>query len=187
MTGHESDSLYLVYFADLFQKFRESILRIIIYSLAFFQEINTVGIYILSKQHNLFIALISKTFYFSKHIFRSPASLSSSYIRNDTVSAEIIAAVHDIYAGLEIIFLLLRKHLNVSRGRFKNINHLSVGLSKTKEKQLRQLIQIKSTKYNIHEAEALFDILNDISLLHHTAADSHQHIRTLLFLFFKRT
>ena len=72
----------------------------------------SVGVYILSQKHYLGNSVRHKSFHFLYNGLRFTASLSSSYIRHNTVAAEVVAAKHDIYTGFERIVTLCGKILH---------------------------------------------------------------------------
>ena len=47
--------------------------------------------------------------------------------------------------------------------------------------QLRQPVDIVRSEDNIHKSIAFFDFLYDLRLLHHAAAQRHNHLRILFF------
>ena len=100
MGSHESDSLNAVDFFHLPKKLRKGNGHIQIFS---------IGIDILSKEHDLLHPILGKLLNFPEDILRVPASFPASYIRYDTVAAEIIASKHDINSGFERIFSFYRK------------------------------------------------------------------------------
>ena len=55
-----------------------------------------IGIHILSKQHDLHYAVRRQRFDFFYDVFGAPASLPSPDIRHNTITAEVIAAEHNV-------------------------------------------------------------------------------------------
>ena len=58
-----------------------------------------VRINVLPEQHNFFVASADKSQHFIKYIFRGTASFPTPRIWNNTIAAEIVAAIHDVYKG----------------------------------------------------------------------------------------
>ena len=94
MAGHKADEKIPVQLGDLRQQIRKIHAAI---------QILAVGIYILSQQSDLLNAGGGKFSALSQDVLRSAAALPSPHIGHDAVSAEIIAAVHDAYPGLQLI------------------------------------------------------------------------------------
>ena len=63
-----------------------------------FLQCLSIGIHILSQKHNFRDAVSYKAFHFFYDCLRTAASLTAPHIGYDTVTAEIIAAEHDIDA-----------------------------------------------------------------------------------------
>ena len=91
MRRHESHAEIAFYTRNLFKKTRETVFK---------TEIFAVRIDVLSQQNYLFITFVDKSLEFVRDRGHSAAAFSSAHIRHDAISAEIIAAVHDIQPGV---------------------------------------------------------------------------------------
>src|SRR5699024_682547 len=76
-----------------------------------FFQIFSIRIYILSQKHDFHNSICHQTFNLPDNILWIPAPFSSSYIRNNAIAAEIIAAKHNVDTGFKRIFPLNRKIL----------------------------------------------------------------------------
>ena len=97
MRRHEAHAADPVHLADFTEKLRETD-RI-------FQAF-AVGIDVLSQEHDFADAVTGQRFRLPDDLARLPAPLPSPDIGDDTVTAEIVAAEHDVDAGLERVFAL---------------------------------------------------------------------------------
>ena len=91
MRRHESHAEIAFYARNLFKKARETVFK---------TEIFAVRIDVLSQQGYLFITLVDKSLKFVRDRGHGAAAFSSAHIGHDAISAEIIAAVHDIQPGV---------------------------------------------------------------------------------------
>ncbi len=66
-----------------------------------FRAAAAIGIHVLPQQHDFLNAGIAQAQRFLDDRFRLARALSATDVRNDTVCAEVIAAVHDIYKRTE--------------------------------------------------------------------------------------
>ena len=100
MGCHEPDALDFIDFFYFLQKLCEG---------NFIFQVFTVGVDVLTKQHNFHNAVVCELFDLLQNFLRASALFSSADIRNNTVGAEIVAAEHDIDAGFKRIFALYRE------------------------------------------------------------------------------
>ena len=100
MGCHKTDSLKSLNLIDFTQQFRkrDRILQVL-----------SVRIDILTKQHNFTHTISNQSLDLTDDILRLTASLATSYIRYNTVAAEIITAEHNVNARLKGEFTLNRK------------------------------------------------------------------------------
>ena len=89
-----------------------------------FFQILSIGVNILSKQHDFY----NEAFNLTDDCLRITASLTSTYIRYDTVTAEIVASEHDVYTGFKRIFSFYRKIFNNLVSVLPDVNNCSVRL-----------------------------------------------------------
>ena len=92
MGGHKADPLQAFHGLYLLKKLSEGYR--ILQSLA-------VGVYVLSKEHDLCYAICNQCLYLLYNGLWLTAALTASYVRYDTVAAEVVSAEHDIYAGFK--------------------------------------------------------------------------------------
>ena len=100
MGCHEPDALDFIDFFYFLQKLCEG---------NFIFQVFTVGVDVLTKQHNFYYTICHKTFDLTHDCFWITAPLSSSYVWHNAVAAEIIAAKHDIDTGFKGILSLYRQ------------------------------------------------------------------------------
>ena len=142
-------------------------------------QILAVGIDILSKEHDFLHAICHVTLNLTNNILRFTASLTATHIRNNTVTAEIVAAEHDIDTGFEGILALIRQIFHDLVGILPDIHHHLAGIQ-TCLNQLCQFKDIMCAENNIHMTVRFTNLVNNKGLLHHTAAQCNQHIRMSL-------
>ena len=114
MGGHETDPLQSRNLIDLSQKLRKCHRML---------QILTIGVDILAKQHDFHHAVSHQALDLCDNVLRLSAALPSSYIRNDAVAAEVVAAKHDVDAGFKAVFPLSRQILHYPVGVFPNVHH----------------------------------------------------------------
>ena len=102
MRGHKTNPPYAFNLFNLLQKLRKGNLLI---------QIFPIRVDILSKQHNLCNAVLRQTPDFVQNILYLTAAFPAAYIGNNTIAAEIIAAKHNIGAGLKGILTFNRQIL----------------------------------------------------------------------------
>ena len=134
-----------------------------------------VGIDILSQQHDFPHAVPDQIADLTENFLRLPAVLPSSDIGNNAVRAEVVAAVHDVYAGLKEIFPVCRKFFDHLIGFLQDIHHHALILKDTIQK-LCQLIHVVGSENQINKAEALLQAVHHLLLLHHAAAQADNHM-----------
>ena len=143
-------------------------------------QVLSVGVDVLTEKHDLDNAICNETADLCENLLRLTASLTSTHIRNDAVTAKVVTAKHDVDSGLERIFALHRKILDDLLRFLLNVDdHLLAG--QTIVHDLCEFIDVVSSKNEIHKRIALLDLLDNRRLLHHTATQTDQH-RRILFL-----
>ena len=88
----------------------------------------SVGIDILTEQHDLLYAVRCKGLYLAQNLPRITAAFPSSDIGNDTICTEVIAPEHDIDARFVRILAADRKLLNDRVRILPNVDQHTVGL-----------------------------------------------------------
>ena len=144
-------------------------------------QVLSVGVDVLSQQHDLHNAVCYQSLDLIDDILRLSAALPSAHVRHDAVAAEVVAAKHDVDTGLKGIFAVYRKLLHDLVGILPDIHDHAVFAHHAAAQQLRQLENIVGTKDQIDIRVALLDLLNDRRLLHHAATKRDHHARTFLF------
>ena len=72
-------------------------------------QILSIRVYILSQQHDFHNPIFDQCFDLPYNILCFPAAFPATYIRYNTVAAEIVAAEHNVDSGLEGIFSFVWK------------------------------------------------------------------------------
>ena len=171
MGGHEADALYTIHLAHLIEKLckADGILQPF-----------SVGIDVLSKQHDLAHAVCSQVLRLSQDLPGISASLAPAHIGHDAVTAEVVAAEHDIDAGLIGIFSLDGKILYDPVGLLPDMGRFPV-CAVDFPQVLCKAVDIVGAEDQVHEGIALSDLIDVALLLHHAAADRDFHIGIFLF------
>ena len=144
-------------------------------------QILSIRVYILTKEHNFYHIICHKSFNLANDIFWITASLTSTHIRYDTVAAEIVTSEHDVNTGFEGKFTFARKILHNLIGILPDIDHHSLRF-KSCHDQFCKFINIVSSKDQVNKPIALLDLLYNSRFLHHTSAESDEHMRILFLL-----
>ena len=139
-------------------------------------QILSVGVDVLSEKHHFHNTVSHKLFDLFDNVLRLSAPLASAHIRHDAVTAEVIAAEHDIDAGLERIFSLDREFLHDLIGSFPDIHHHLL-FHEALVEQLRKFENVVGSEDQVNMAVTLFDLCDNLRLLHHAAAECDHHIR----------
>ncbi len=171
MGSHKTDALDAVNLCRLPQKLRKGDGHFQIFS---------VGVYILSKKHDLHHAVRRQFLNLPQDILRLAASLPPPHIGDNAVAAKIVAAKHDVNPRFKEVFSLRRKILHNLVRILPDIDDHLLRLQAAKEK-LCEFINIVSAKDQIDKAVALFQLFHHRGLLHHAAAESDPHTRIFLF------
>ena len=143
-------------------------------------QVLSIGIDILTEQHDFHNTICYQMFDLSHNIFRIPASLTTTDIRYDTVTTEIIASKHNVDTGFELIFSIHRQIFHDLIGIFPDINDHAVRFHRIAQ-QFREFENIMGSEDQIHEPITLFQLFHYVSFLHHTATQSDHHMRFFLF------
>ena len=175
MRGHKPYSFQTIDLYHLTQELRESDRT---------RQILPVRIHVLSQQHDFFDSVIHQLTDLFQDLFRLPAALPPPYIRNDTITAEIIAAEHDIYTGLKRVFPFHRQVFHDLVGIFPDINDHPVRFQHSYQ-QFGKFKNIMGAKDQIYKRITFLQLLHHIRLLHHAAAESDLHMRIFLFVSMK--
>ena len=146
----------------------------------------TVGIDILSEEQDILIAVLHKGFYFGNNILRTAGTFPAPYIRNYTVGAEIVAAVHYGNAGFERTVTCYRQALCDNAVTVGNIKYTS-SLKYLGKKYLGKFMQDMRAENYIYKRKSIFQALCGVLLLHHTAAYCNYQLGIFLFQVLERT
>ena len=92
MRSHKTDAIQSIDLFDFLQKLGKAHRLFQVFS---------VRIDVLPKQHDFLYSVCHEHSDLPDDIFRLSAAFPSTYIRNDAVAAEIIAAKHNIHTGLK--------------------------------------------------------------------------------------
>ena len=182
MGCHKTDPLNSVYLLHFLQKLRKGhgIVQVL-----------SIGIYILTKEHDFHHSVRCQLLYFLNDFFRPAAALPSSYIGYNTVAAEIIAAKHNIDSRLKRKLAFHRQILyDLVRILPYIHNHLRFSLLlsalgpplQAQGYQFRQLEDIVGSENQIHITVAFPDFLHYFLFLHHAAAQGYHHVRMRLLI-----
>ena len=172
MRSHETDTLQSLDLLDLLQKLCKSN-RLI--------QVLSIRIDILSQKHNFHNTICHKVLDLTDDFTRFSASLPSSYIRNNAITAEIITAKHNVDTALETEFTLVWQLLYDLVGIFPYINnHLFIldGL----HQKFRKFENIMCTKNQVYKTVTLFDLFYYFFFLHHTSAECDHHMWIFLLI-----
>ena len=142
--------------------------------------IQAVGIDILAQQGDILVALGHQFFQFGNDHVGMTAALSAAHVGNDTVGAEIVAAVHNGQpcAGTR---LSDGRHTVPDAAFAGNVKHPLL-LGDAAIEQLGELPQGMGAENDIHIGVAFLDFLGHLGLLRHTAAYADDHIGIFLFI-----
>ena len=163
--GHEAQTAQPFDLGGRFQQIRE---------IGAVLQVPAVGIDILAQQHDLLHAVPDQPAAFVQDLFFAPAPLPSPDIGHDAVGAELIAAVHDIDAGLVGIFAVIGQVFHDTFRLIPDIHIAAVALQGITE-IFREAEQIVGAEDQVHERIGPVDLLHIGGLLHHTAADADLH------------
>ena len=164
MTGHKTDPSDSRHRLHLPQQLGEGDLP---------GKASAVRIDILPQQHDLRHAVLRQLPDLRDDLLRAAAALPASDVRHNAVAAEIVAAKHDIHAGLESVLPLHRKILHNPVRLLPDIHHHL--LVEGAGQQLRELVNIVGSEDKVHKAVALLYLLHFLRFLHHTAAEGDLH------------
>ena len=159
MGRHKPDSLQSLDFFNLLKKLCKCHRML---------QILSIGIDILSQKHNLHNSVCYETLNLTYDRFRVSAAFPSTHIWYNTVTAEIIAAEHDINTGFERILSLNRKVFNDLICIFPDINYHPVRLHAVRKK-LCEFVYIMCAEDQVYKPVTLFQFLYNLRFLHHTA------------------
>ena len=119
MGSHKTDTLQSFDLFHFFQKFCKGNRCLQIFS---------VGIYVLTKEHDLCNAVCNQLLDLTNNGLRLTALFTATDIRNNAIAAEVIATKHYADACLEGIFTGSWHTLHDLIGFFPDINDLVIGL-----------------------------------------------------------
>ena len=111
--SHEADALQPLYLLHLLQKLRKGDGLV---------QILSIGIHVLAQQHDLHHAVRHQSLYLPDDFPGLPAALPAPHVGHDAVAAEVVAAEHDVDAGLEGIFTFYRQVFYDFVRIFPNVN-----------------------------------------------------------------
>ena len=169
--GHEAQTAQPFDLGGRFQQIRE---------IGAVLQVPAVGIDILAQQHDLLHAVPDQPAAFVQDLFFAPAPLPSPDIGHDAVGAELIAAVHDIDAGLVGIFAVIGQVFHDAFRLVPDVHIAAVALQGITE-IFRETEQVVGAEDQVHERIGPVDLVHVGGLLHHAAADADLHHGILLF------
>ena len=173
MRGHKSYSLKTLYVIEhIYESCKISVL------------ITFVGIYILPQQSYLLNSVGNESSDLIYYVKRFAASLPASRIRDYTVCAEVVAAVHNVDKCLVPVKALCRQSLYYFSAVLPDVHNLLLLIHYIFEK-LREHMYVVRSKYYIHPRIFHLERIYNVLLLHHTAAYSNHKFRVLSFFLFE--
>ena len=170
MTRHKADVIIALDLVNISEQIGK-IVNLTVVALC----ILAVAIDVLTEQRYILVSCFNQTLDLGDYILGSAASLATANVRNDTVRAEIIAAVH--YRDPRAII-----RLAVYRQAFCNEVLLFLGtveplaLFHFRVYELGQSVQGRGSEHEINVRIAVLDILLAVLLRYHTSADTNKHI-----------
>ncbi len=168
---HKADSLDALHFAHHPKKLSKG--HTVVVGLA-------VGIHVLPQEHNFLDAVLCKMPSLLHDIGSLSRALPAAHVGNDTIAAEVVAAVHNIDTCFKAVFVASRKGLHNLLRLVPDIDHETVA-HLTLEQKLGELIDVVGSEDDIHEAVAFADLLHGLRFLHHAAAQDDALIGMKLF------
>ena len=133
-------------------------------------KVLSVGIHVLAQKGDVLIPGLDQFPGLPYHVLRLSGTLPAPDVGHDAVGAEVVAAVHDGEPGLDGPVPPLGDALG----------HGAVALLGGEDplfavhgplQQLRETPELVGPEDQIHDGIGLFDLLGDVGLLHHAAAD----------------
>ena len=146
--------------------------------------LTAIGIDVLTQQHDFLHAVSCKLPNFTENFRRLSAPLPAPGIRHDAVSAEIVAAKHDVDQRFTFVKPLRWQSFYDLAAVWPDF-HLLLFLPESIVNQLRKLMNIVSSEDDIHPRIFCLNRIDDVLLLHHTATDADQEIGIVLFSVFQ--
>ncbi len=171
MRCHKADAPQSLNVLHLLQKFRKGH--------GIFQ-IFSVGVDVLPKQHDFRHAVLHKRFDLTQDILRLPAPLPPAHIGHDTIAAKIIAAKHNVHAGLIAVLAFYRQIFHDFIRPLPDIHNHIFG-RKSPCKKFGKLKNVVGAKDQIHKPITFPYVFNHGVFLHHAAAERDFEMRFLFF------
>ena len=86
MARHKVQKVISLYLIKLCEKIRKVVVR---------TKVLSVGVDVLTEERNVAVALCYECLNLVYYVFLAAATLATSYVRNNTVCAKIITAIHN--------------------------------------------------------------------------------------------
>ncbi len=167
VAGHEADQKVPGELGDLGQQVREVHAAV---------QVLAIGIDVLTQKGDLLAAAVNERLALGQNGLRAAAALPAPDIGDNAIGAEIVAAVHDGYPGLQGRIPHLGNALGNGARLILNIE-LTLFLGEHVVEDLRELPQMVGRENAVHIGEALFDPVGNLGLPRHAAAQEDSLLR----------
>ena len=174
MRGHKADAKISVQRLDAAQKLGK---------VDRFYQALAIGVDILPQQQDLLVAHRQNLSGLLQDSVRLAADLPAADIRNNTVGAEVVTAVHDLQRRLHTARTADGQMLGNRIGSsfpLKAVNHSALTAQQAVE-QFWQAVQHMGAKDQLHKGITAADLPDDLFLLHHAAAQTDNDVWICLF------
>ena len=131
-----------------------------------------VGVYVLAQQRDLLAAACRQLLHLRQDVLRTAAPLPAPRIGHDAVSAEVVAAVHDVHEGFKRVFPRCRQPFRDCPSVFPDLHDLLVRLPHAVQ-QFREIRDVVGAEHQIYPGVFLLQRVDHVLLLHHAAADAY--------------
>ena len=174
--GHKAQTVVAVNRVNAAQKLRK---------IHFLRQALAVGVHVLSKQRNFFVALLNELAALGDDGIRVAALLPAAHIRHNAVRAEIVAAVHHGHPRACVAVAAHRQAFNdLFRFMPAQKNALRVGHGGVHH--LRQSVDDVRAEHDVHKRERRLNALRHALLFHHAAAYGNEQRRVAALHVFQR-
>ena len=133
-------------------------------------------VHILAQEGNFLAAGGNQGFAFFQNVLRLPAPLPATDVRNNTVTAEIIAAIHNGYPAFQGVVPEHRQTLGNGTGLVLD-EELPLFLRQHPVENLRELPEMMGGEYAVDVGIAFADALHHLRLARHTTAEENFLLR----------
>ena len=171
MAGHKADQKVATERADLTEQVRE---------ITGLRQVLAIGVDVLAQQGDLPAAAVDQGAHVLQNTVLFPAALPAADIGDDTIRAEIVAAIHHGNPGLRTVLPDNGQPFRNGAGAVVHGKYAAVALVDFLQK-LREFPQGVGPEYKIHMAVGLAHLLGHPRLLCHTAAQADHLVRIGFF------